>query len=227
MAGTEAKMDSIINSQQLLFQQFANMTMNQSNVPPNMPPTVMPPAYMAPAFSPPPTQARPQYNVPPPMQYMTPGQAHNNIPAAYPPQQWQAPPVNQVNVPAQYGGYNYGGGRRGRGRGRGGSRNGRGRGRAPYFDTGATVSVLTAGTIPTVRYGPQGMPMTHTNPVKKYNNWDMCYTCGFDVDHASVACQYKKEGHQDGCNRGNYLQYQAMGHHPSMKGAHKNQLPTM
>ena len=236
MAGTEAKMDSIINSQQLLFQQFANMTMNQSNVPPNMPPTVMPPAYMAPAFSPPPTQARPQYNVPPPMQYMAPGQAHNNIPAAYPPQQWQAPPVNQVNVPTQYGGYNYGGGRRGRRRGRGGSRYGCGRGRAPYFNTGATahygtpgaaVSVLTAGTIPTVRYGPQGMPMTHTNPVKKYNNWDMCYTCGFDVDHSSMACPYKKEGHQDGCNRGNYLQYQAMGHHPSVKGAHKNQLPTM
>ena len=241
MASTDAKMDSIINSQQQLFQQFANMTMNHANVPPTMPTTAMPPAYMAPAFSPPPTQARmpvqQQYNAPPQMQYVAPRQAQYNAPAAFPHQQWQAPPVNQVNVPTQYGGYNYGGGRRGRARGRGGSRYGRGgRGRAPYFDTGATanysapgttVSALTAGTIPTVRYGPQGMPMTHTNPVKKYNNWDMCYSCGFDVDHSSMACPYKKEGHQDGCNRGNYLQYQAMGHHPSVKGAHKNQLPTM
>ena len=231
MAATEAKMDTIINSQQQLFQQFANMTMNQANVPPPMQPTVMPPAYMAPAFNPPPTQARmpalAQYNAPPPTQYVAPRQAQYTAPTAYPPQQWQAPPVNQVNVPTQYGGYNYGGNRRGRGRGRGGSRNGRGRGRATYFDTGASVSVLTAGTA--VRYTPQGMPMTHTNPVKKYNNWDMCYTCGFDVDngHTSMTCPYKKEGHQDGCNRGNYLQYQAMGHHPSLKGAHKNQLPTM
>lgn len=229
MASTEAKMDSIITAQQQLFQQFANMTMNQ--VPPTMPPTTVPPAYMAPTFIPPQTQSRipvqAQYNAPPPIQYVAPRQAQYNAPAAYPPQQWQAPPVNQVNVPTQYGGYNYGGNRRGRGRGRGGSRNGRGRGRAPYFDTGATVSVLTAGT--TVRYNPQGMPMTHTNPVKRYNNWDMCYTCGFDVDngHTSVTCPYKKDGHQDGCTRANYLQYQAMGHHPSMKGAHKNQLPTM
>jgi hypothetical protein len=58
MASTEAKMDSIINSQQQLFQQFANMTMNQANVPPTMQMKVMPPAYMAPAFNPPPTQAR-------------------------------------------------------------------------------------------------------------------------------------------------------------------------
>ena len=221
MASMDAKMDAIINLQQQLSQQFANMTMNQSNAPPPMQPTVMPPAYMAPAFNPPPTQARmpvqAQYNAPPPMQYVAPRQTQ--------PQQWQAPPVNQVNVPTQYGGYNYGGNRRGRGRG--GSRNGRGRGRAPVFDTGATVSVLTAGTA--VRYTPQGMPMTHTNPMKKYNNWDMCYSCGFDVDdgHTSMTCPWKKEGHQDGCTRGNYLQYQAMGHHPSMKGAHKNQLPNM
>ena len=154
-------MDTIINSQQQLFQQFANMTMNQANVPPPMQPTVMPPAYMAPAFNPPPTQARmpalAQYNAPPPTQYVAPRQAQYNAPTAYPPQQWQAPPVNQVNVPTQYGGYNYGGNRRGRGHG--GSRNRRGRGRATYFDTGASVSVLTAGTA--VRYTPQGMPMTH------------------------------------------------------------------
>jgi hypothetical protein len=63
------------------------------------------------------------------------------------------------------------------------------------------------------------MPMTHTNPVKKYNNWDMCYSCGFDVEsgHTSMTCTQKKEGHQTGCNRGNYLQYQAMGHHPSRR----------
>ena len=103
MAATEAKMDTIINSQQQLFQQFANMTMNQANVPPPMQPTVMPPAYMAPAFNPPPTQARmpalAQYNAPPPTQYVAPRQAQYNAPTAYPPQQWQAPPVNQVNVP--------------------------------------------------------------------------------------------------------------------------------
>jgi hypothetical protein len=209
MAGTEAKMDSIIASQQQLFTQFANMTMNQPYVPPTMPTTIMPPAYMAPAFNLPPTQSfttrQAQYNAPPPTQYIPPGQAQYNVPIVYPPQaQWQAPPVNQVNVPMQYsqyggkGGYNYGGSRCGRGHG--GSRYGRGRGRTTYVDSGATISVLTNKT----RYGPQGMPMTHTNPVKKYNNWDMCYTCGFDVEsgHTSMTCPQKKEGHQTGCNRG-------------------------
>ena len=36
------------------------------------------------------------------------------------------------------------------------------------------------------------------NPVKQYNNWNVCYSCGFDVEdrHTSMTCHFCKPMHQ-------------------------------
>ena len=68
------------------------------------------------------------------------------------------------------------------------------------------------------------------NPIKYYNNWNMCCNCGYDIPiwHTSQTCPYKHEClyHNDGINRNNAKQYEAMGWKVSTKGIHKTQLPT-
>lgn len=158
-----------------------------------------------------------------------------------PPTNYYAPPVQQVTLPTQVG-YNaqrrggYGGRGRGVGRGCGPrtpfadfqSRNTQQI--APAYGGGfgggtAATSVLTAGTVGTQQV------MRPPNIVKLYNNWNMCYSCGFDVEdtHTLATCpqHWRKAGHQTECNRGNYQQYIAQGWTPRMKGAHKTQLPSM
>ena len=209
MANTDAKMERLMETNTQIMAQLAAMSIVPTAVP-----AVVHPSYMAPVYNPPPAN-------------------------------YYAPPVNQVVIPTQYG-YNTsrrgwgrsrdGGG--GRGRDGDGGRMGRGRGpRTPFANYvarnntpqiapaygGGTVatSVLTAGT---------QQFTTVPNMVKVYNNWNMCYSCGFDVEdaHTSESCpQYwRKPGHQTGCNCNNYQQYIAQGHKPRMKGAHKTQLPT-
>ena len=213
MAASDAKMDSIMATNAQIMVQLAAMT-----VAPPAATTVVAPAYMAPAFSPPPMQYNP------------------------PPTNYYAPPVNHVNVPTTGGYYTQRGPRQGGGRNGGGGRGGRGRGpRTPFADYvarnntqqiapvygGGTVatSVLTAGT------AGQQQVMRPPNIVKIYNNWNMCYSCGFDVEdtHTSATCplHWRKAGHQTGCDCNNYQQYIAQGWKPRMKGAHKTQLPTM
>ena len=72
-------------------------------------------------------------------------------------------------------------------------------------------------------------PPDQNNYTKHFNNWNMCFSCGFDVPgwHTSTTCPTvcRKEGHQEGCNRQNHAQYAAQGHNVGMKGAHKNILP--
>ena len=136
------------------------------------PTNVIAPAYMAPAYSPPPTQYSP------------------------PPTNYYAPPVQQVTVPAQVGyntqrqprqgGGRYGGGGRGGGRGRGPrtpfadyvARNNTQQIVPSYGGGTAATSVLTAGT------AGQQQVMRPPNIVKVYNNWNMCYSCGF-VDEST------------------------------------------
>ena len=133
----------------------------------------------------------------------------------------------------RHGGGRYGGGGRGGGRGRGPRtpfadylmRNNTQQITPAYGGGTAATSVLTAGT------AGQQQVMRPPNIVKIYNNWNMCYSCGFDVEdtHTSTTCplHWRKQGHQTGCDRNNYQQYIAQGWKPRMKGAHKTQLPTM
>jgi hypothetical protein len=128
---------------------------------------------------------------------------------------------------ANYGGSGYGG--YGGDTNSGGAaqrrRNGRrGRGTIPQYGT-----IQPAGG-QMIQYG-RGVPGQRTNvpnPVKRYNNLNYCFSCGYDVEdqHTSKTCLSRKEGHQTECNRNNVQQYMAAGHFPSLKGQHKNQMPT-
>lgn len=69
---------------------------------------------------------------------------------------------------------------------------------------------------------------TATNPYKRWNNWNACFSCGCDVPgwHYSKTCPGpRRDGHQEGYERGNSKQYIDAGHQPSMRGEHKKHLP--
>ena len=67
------------------------------------------------------------------------------------------------------------------------------------------------------------------NPVKHFNNWNYCYSCGGDVSawHSSTTCPHecRKLHHQIGCDRVNYQQYLDLGHWASKKAMKKTQPP--
>ena len=64
---------------------------------------------------------------------------------------------------------------------------------------------------------------TPPNPQKWYNNWNYCYTCGFDIKqgHTSLTCAYPNAHHQPACTQNNVDQYAALGHRPSLRARHK------
>jgi hypothetical protein len=137
----------------------------------------------------------------------------------------------------------HGRGRRGRGGGRGG-RGSRGNyGRGGYGNQYQTpppqqhlmpTTIAHGGSIPPppgLRINQQHQTRTNTpNPVKYFNNWNMCCNCGYDVPiwHTSQTCPYKQDypHHNDSINRTNAKQYKAAGWRVSKKGIHKTQLPT-
>ena len=123
----------------------------------------------------------------------------------------------------------------GRGRGRGGGR-GRGArgngGRGTYGVPPAVPSMAPPGMpgaippAPMNQYGA-GYQQPLRNDIKRYNNWGMCYSHGFDLpaDHNSMTCPSPKWHHQAGCTRQNAQAYIAAGHQCCKKGMHKKQLP--
>ena len=170
------------------------------------------------------------------------------------PQFVQAPPVYMAPAPQMMQGYDrpyHGGGRgRGRGRGRGGNRYGRiappGYGNQFPAYAPPMMSPSGYGIPPPVIAAPpgfaQGIPPpsinmqqqntqrpAYSNKTKYYNNWNMCFTCGWDVPgwHNSQTCnvQYTNPLHQVGCNRENAQSYMAAGHRVCKKGMHKTKLP--
>ena len=74
--------------------------------------------------------------------------------------------------------------------------------------------------------GQTGAPSVY----KLFNNWGMCFRCGFDVPgwHTSMTCTHecRKQGHKIGCTRQNYQQYVAAGHTVNMKKVGKTMLPS-
>eukprot|EP00804_Cyclotella_cryptica_P011139 CCRYP_020834-RA/>CCRYP_020834-RA protein AED:0.37 eAED:0.22 QI:0/0/0/0.66/1/1/3/0/880 len=110
----------------------------------------------------------------------------------------------------------------GRGRGRR-SNNRRGARRNNQYAQPPSMAVPPApsagGYIP-----PPTIPSTGTidkpafsNTTKYYNNWNMCYSCGWDVPqwHTSQTCNNRVPGHQEGCNRANAQAYMTAGHRVS------------
>jgi hypothetical protein len=124
--------------------------------------------------------------------------------------------------------------RHNRGRGRGGSHGG-GRGRR-FFVTQPPAAV---GSIPPFIGGPgQLTPITgarvnapfQSNVTKKHANWNVCWSCGFDVEdgHTSATCpaHWRKTDHQVGFTRETAQQWINAGYTLCTKGMHKTTLPT-
>jgi hypothetical protein len=65
------------------------------------------------------------------------------------------------------------------------------------------------------------------SPIKRFANWNACFSCGFDVEdgHISMTCpmQWHKPNHQVGYTRENAAGYAAYA--PCTKGQHKTQFP--
>ena len=168
----------------------------------------------------------------------------------------QVPPITNITVPqTQYGGFQPHtgrfqqgrGGRQGGGRGYGGGRGGRGGGRAPntygHAPGGIPQYVPQIGR-PQNNQGPSfNIPPAagrqangrasrinpaYSNKQKWYNNWNVCYSHGFDVEdwHTSATCGTRKMDHQEGFTRDNAQAYIEAGYAPSTKGMHRNILPT-
>ncbi len=162
------------------------------------------------------------------------------------------PPILMVNIPNQHA-FNEGGFQQGRGSARGGGysrKGGRGRqegcgggSRNPFANhmvhagrgNGQQISHLGghpgfSGAAFSPAMQPQQQPRTanFSNIYKRYNNWNVCYSCGFDVEdgHTLMTCPFWKACHQTGFTRENAQQYIAAGHALCIKGMHKLVLPS-
>jgi len=212
-------------------------------------PPPVPPSVSYPATQMPPNQAA--YAVMPPTPY-APNPPQPQIPLPAPPVQYgHGPPVvapayipPPTSVPMQgtpqqpQGHYQPYQGRGWGGRGRGGRNVGRG--------TRSRKNRLAYASQPPVQQIPQGYGVqqvqgwqqgqggrgntTQKTYRKFYNNWNMCYSCGFDVPHwhTSKTCpqECRRAGHQENCDRGNYKSYVQAGHGVRLKKEDAHILPT-
>jgi hypothetical protein len=71
----------------------------------------------------------------------------------------------------------------------------------------------------------------YSNIIKKYSNWIVCFSCGFDNKdgHTSKTCPapWIRANHQEGFNRNNTGQYTGAGYNACIKAMHKSQLPNI
>jgi hypothetical protein len=164
-----------------------------------------------------------------------------------PPPSYVLPPPTQASSYQQgYGGY----GSRRRGQGRGGG--GRTQGHAPPTTLamggvfpptyappagggGTMFGYAPPGGAPPPRYAPPASrqpqeQLPFSNIVKRYANWNACYTCGFNVPdgHTSMSCQaQRKAGHDVYFTRQNAQQYIDAGRNCSTRFHHRTQFPAM
>jgi hypothetical protein len=155
------------------------------------------------------------------------------------------PPITQFTIPNlvtfPFGGR--GGGRRTGGRGHGGRSNFATTGghsvRTPFANFTAGQSGLppigaSGGHDGGMALFAQQTPACNAAPMysdilKVYANWNVCFSCGFDVEdgHTSKTCpaQWRRANHQEGFDRTNASQYISVGYDVCTKAMHKSQLP--
>ncbi len=154
------------------------------------------------------------------------------------------PPPGASFAPIQFEGNNYGGqGGQGRGRGRG---CGCGQG-PPAFTAGRAPPLMsiTAGRVPAFAgahpaagggyYTPAHQANTQAQPysnlTKRYENWNACYSCGFNVANGptSQTCPHhlRKPDHDEYFTRQNSQQYIDAGYNCSTKLCLKTVFPQM
>lgn len=157
---------------------------------------------------------------------------------------YRAPPAGNTfvaptlpNYVGYHGGGGYSGTQGGYSNGRGG---GRGGGRGQSYGRGRGFRRQGRGRTAFADYVPQGRgyagaPNTNThrpfqsNLVKRHNNWNVCFSCGFDVEegHTSATCHmdWRKADHDVTFTRGNAQQKLAAGCNACTIGMHKTLLP--
>jgi hypothetical protein len=112
-------------------------------------------------------------------------------PVQYPPAMAPplVPPITQYNIP------NFHQGSQGRGGWRqGGGCGGRRQGRHTLYNQGGGVSIPPFVPGPGQPGNAQNMAPAYSNIVKKFNNMNYCFFCGFDVKdwHTLKTCRYEK-----------------------------------
>ena len=150
--------------------------------------------------------------------------------AAVPPPQYQQQAIGYNNQRGNNNRNRNNKGNGGRGRGRG---NNNRRNNGAYGPQPPQQQMQSINGIPPPVYGNtnnnsnQGL---YSNTVKHFNNWNMCFSCGWDVPiwHTSATCptNCRKNGHQEQVDRNNAEAYINAGHNVCKKGKHKNTLPT-
>ena len=148
------------------------------------------------------------------------------------------PPIQTLAVPLQQHfptGGNFSAGRTGRRGGRGRGRSRGGRSRTPFADYMRTQGGMVpsgGGIVPFQPTLPTGITQVknpdYSNIYKRHNNWNVCFSCGFDIEdgHTSATCPFRKPNHQQSFNRENAQQFIAAGYDPCTKGMHKTILPS-
>ncbi len=151
------------------------------------------------------------------------------------------PPILSLTVPYGGGGYYQGlggralGGReRGQGSGCGCERNTfspASRGESAIFVPGGSqvpprhIPPMLAHDLPNTTR----MNSPHSNITKKFNNWNVCYSCRFDIEdaHMSITClsHWRRTGHDKGYTCTNAQSYLDQGYDMSTEGMHKMALP--
>ena len=118
--------------------------------------------------------------------------------------------------------------RRSRPRRKGGCGGGRQDGRTPY-NQGGGVGIPPFVLCPGQPGNARNMAPAYFNIVKKFNNMNYCFSCGFDVEnsHTLKTCCYEKRhiNHQEAANRSNAQQYIEAGYDACTKAKHKLILP--
>ena len=73
--------------------------------------------------------------------------------------------------------------------------------------------------------GQRSQEAPYSNTIKRYNNWNACYSCGFDIAdaHTSMSCpaHLRRPSHDINFTRQNAQQYIDLGHPCSTRGRHK------
>ena len=152
---------------------------------------------------------------------------------------FQVPPIQQVAIPMQqhFPVSNFNAGRGGHQGGQGWARGRGGWGSNPfanYMQTTGAVQSVPGQLIPheggTAQIPPpqqQNCKPNFSNVCKWYNNQNVCFSWGFDVEnsHMSTMCPFQKMNHQQVHTCKNAQQFIAAGYDPCTKGMHKTILP--
>ncbi len=185
-------------------------------------------------------------NVAPPTHVVNLAMAYNptHTTTAYVPPQVQAPaqapPIHVLTIPTSFhrGGFSQGhggcepGGQTWRRTGRGGQ------GTNPFKNVGRGAGTVvvpcgvvqpTHGPYPPMVAPSAGPTQLYSPPIKKYNNWNICYSCSFDIKdkHTSATCpiDWHRTTHCTKYSHDNAQLYIDMGHNVCTKGINKMVLP--